>query len=70
MRRFDQADPLPNRSHLFVLRIWFEDLGKGKSDWRGKIQYIDNGEMKYFRDWPTLQAFLENHILRTDHRSE
>jgi len=46
-------------SHLFMLRLWREDLGGGQSDWRGKVQHVNSGEARYFRDWPSLEAFLE-----------
>ena len=46
------------RSHLFMVRVWSEDLGQGQTEWRGKIQHIGNGEVRYFRDWTTLTTFL------------
>jgi hypothetical protein len=50
--------PAPN-SHLFTLRLWLEDLGSGQTDWRGKVQHVNSGEAQYFRDWATLEAFVE-----------
>lgn len=47
------------RSHLFMVRLWPEDLGSGRTDWRGKVQHVNSGETRYFRDWPTLEAFIE-----------
>jgi hypothetical protein len=49
-----QAD----HSHLFTVRVWVEDLGDGRSEWRGKVQHVISGETRYFRDWTTLIAFL------------
>ena len=46
-------------SQLFTLRLWPEDLGDGRTDWRGKVQHVNSGEARYFRDWPALEAFLE-----------
>jgi hypothetical protein len=46
-------------SQLFTVRLWAEDLGSGQTDWRGKVQHVTSGEARYFRDWPTLEAFLE-----------
>jgi hypothetical protein len=46
-------------SQLFMVRLWPEDLGSGQTDWRGKIQHVNSGEARYFRDWPTLEAFLD-----------
>ena len=56
----------PPRSHLFTLRLWPEDLGSGQTDWRGKVQYVNSGEARYFRDWPTLEAFLEELLRRAE----
>ena len=50
--------PAPS-SHLFTLRLWPEDLGGGQIDWRGRVQHVTSGESRYFRDWATLEAFLE-----------
>jgi hypothetical protein len=54
-----ERDDNPSRSHLFMVRVWLEDLGDGKQEWRGKVQYVANGETRYFRDWQTLIAYLE-----------
>lgn len=51
--------PSGHGSHLFTLRLWLEDLGGGETDWRGKVQHVNSGEARYFRDWPTLEAFVE-----------
>lgn len=56
----EEADQQAQSSQLFMLRLWLEDLGGGQTDWRGKVQHVNSGETRYFRDWPTLQAFLEN----------
>lgn len=61
----NEADPLVRASHLFMLRMWPEDLG-GQADWRGKIQHVNSGEARYFRDWPTLEAFVERLLYRID----
>jgi hypothetical protein len=53
-------------SHLFVLRMWPEDLGAGRTDWRGKVQHGNSGEARYFRDWPTLEAFVKALLPGTD----
>jgi len=52
------ADQLAPNSHLFTLRIWPEDLGGGQIAWRGSVQHANSGEARYFRDWPTLEAFI------------
>ncbi len=45
-------------SHLFTVRLWQEELGNGQTELRGKVQHVSSGEARYFRDWPTLIAFL------------
>ena len=55
----DSTDHPEQRSQLFTLRLWPEELGAGQIDWRGKVQHVNSGEARYFRDWPTLQAFVE-----------
>jgi len=62
----NDADRPAQRSHLFMLRLWPEDLGSGQTDWRGKVQHVDSGEARYFRDWPTLEAFVEGLLRGSD----
>jgi hypothetical protein len=63
----NDADQPSHSSHLFMLRLWLEDLGSGQTDWRGKVQHVNSGEARYFRDWPTLEAFVEG-LLRSINR--
>lgn len=49
----------PQRSQLFAVRMWLEELGEGRREWRGKVQLVGHSGACYFRDWPTLIAFLE-----------
>ena len=47
-------------AQTFVVRIWREDLGNGRSEWRGQVQNVLSHQVRYFRDWPTLTTcFLE-----------
>lgn len=54
----DQEQQQP-RSHLFTVRLWLEELGNDQTEWRGKVQHVTSGEVRYFRDWPALIAFLQ-----------
>jgi hypothetical protein len=60
----DKAEP-PARMHLFTVRVWLEELGAGQTEWRGEVRDVVSGEVRYFRDWPTLvtlvQAMLPQH---------
>lgn len=46
-------------SHLFVVRVWREELGGGQLEWRCKAQHIPSGEIRYLREWTMLLAFLQ-----------
>ena len=61
------------RSYLFTLRVWREDVGSGRIEWRGKVQQVNSGEAHYFREWdalishllqmlPTNESLLETYI--------
>ena len=39
--------------------MWQEELGEGQSEWRGKVQHVQSGEVRYFRQWSVLIAPLE-----------
>lgn len=41
-----------------MVRVWLEDLGAGKTEWRGKMQCVATGEALYFRDWQALTSYL------------
>lgn len=45
-------------SHLFTVRLWQEELGNGQAEWRGKVQHVTSGEVRYFREWSKLLAVL------------
>ncbi len=53
-----EQEPQHSRSHLFTVRVWQEELGGGKAEWRGRAQDIATGAAAYFRDWPGLIALL------------
>ena len=50
-------------SELFTVRVWREQLDE-QWEWRGKIQHVTSGEARYFRDWETLIARLQE-MLKT-----
>ena len=53
------------RSHLFLLRIWDEDLGDGQKEWRGRIQHTTTGQIEYFRDWQVVPAMLRAMLVQS-----
>jgi hypothetical protein len=57
--------PIPHQSELFMVRMWPEDLGEGRVEWRGKVQHAISGETRYFREWPALLEFFDE-VLTTE----
>lgn len=57
-------DGSPPQTHLFVIRIWAQDIEHGRSEWRGRVQHVPSGEVHYFREWADMlsivQAMLPN----------
>ena len=45
-------------SLLFTLRVWRATSGPGASDWRGRLQSVTTGEVRYFRDWQTFVVLI------------
>jgi hypothetical protein len=60
-----EQEQLHPRPHLFTLRIWQEDLGKGEAEWRGRVQNVAGGETVFFRDWPGLISTLQRLMATT-----
>ena len=48
--------------HLFMVRVWLENLGEGKTEWRGKVKHVMSGEVRYFREWPNLITILQEMV--------
>jgi hypothetical protein len=46
------------RAHLFTVRVWEEEIGENQTEWRGKVQLLTNGEVRYFREWVALVPLL------------
>lgn len=47
------------KSHLFTLRVWVEDVGNGRTEFRGTLKHVLSGETRHFRSWPTLIQCLK-----------
>lgn len=54
------------RSHLFLVRVWREELGEGNVEWRGRVQAALTSERLYFRDWDGLVTALEKLLELSD----
>ena len=56
----DGADPLQrSRSQSFVVRLWSEDLGHGRREWRGSVQQVSTQDVRYFRGLERLLVCVE-----------
>jgi hypothetical protein len=53
----DRSSQSP-RSHLFTVRVWKEEVSNGQIEWRGKVQLVNSGDVRYFRDWAALVPLL------------
>jgi len=59
--------PRSTTSHLFTIRVWREELGDGRSEWRGKAQHVTSREAFYFRDWQELIKQLRSVLEQQEH---
>lgn len=50
------------RTHLFTVRLWVEQLAPDQMEVRGKVQHVQTGDVRYFREWPELIAFYEKSL--------
>jgi hypothetical protein len=57
-------------SHFFTVRVWREELGAGRIEWRGKVQHALSGEARYFREWTDLIAFMQEQVIDTDQANQ
>lgn len=59
----------PHSSELFTVRLWREQLND-HWEWRGKVQHITTGEVRYFRDWALLIVALQEMVTDAGVHSE
>lgn len=57
------------RSHLFLVRVWQEQLDGDRTEWRGKIHHVMTGQELYFREWEGLVQALGS-LLGEKHSEE
>lgn len=57
---------------LFTVKLWREVLDEKQTEWRGKIQHVGSGEVRYFRDWTHMMEFIDDVLtkLTARHRME
>lgn len=47
-----------SHSYLFTVRVWQEEMRAGQTEWRGRVQLVSSGEVRYFREWGALAPLL------------
>jgi len=58
------------RSHLFTVRVWKEEVRNGQIEWRGKVQLVNSGDVRYFRELAALVPLLIAMLSEADSMSE
>lgn len=59
-----------SRTDLFMVRVWLEDLGNGKTEWRGQVKQVMSGEVRYFREWSVLIMILQEMLAEPEEVSK
>ncbi len=54
-----EEQPQGQQSRLFTVRVWCDDGGRARTAWHGKVQDVQSGAWRFFRDWEELSAFLQ-----------
>ena len=45
-------------SHLFTLRVWYTEPTSDAQELRVQVKHVLTGEVRYFRDWSTIAAYI------------
>jgi hypothetical protein len=53
-----QPDQRHPRTQLFTVRLWVEPYGDDQGEVRMQVRHVLSGEIRYFRAWPEVVAFL------------
>ncbi|MDJ0755040.1 MAG: hypothetical protein QNJ45_16070 [Ardenticatenaceae bacterium] len=56
-------------SQLFTLRVWSEEVDRGRFEIRGTLMHVLSGETHHFRDWTTLTWWIERLVKKNDNCS-
>lgn len=51
---------------LFTLRLWREMLDDDRFEWRGRVEFVETGEIHYFREDATVLSWLSTHFAGID----
>jgi len=50
------------KSHSFIVRIWNDSVGNGKSVWRGSIEKVGSDRKIYFSHLDGVVRFIQDQI--------
>lgn len=59
-----------HQSHLFTVRLWQENLGDGRQEWRGKVKYLLSNEEITFRGCEDVGELLLSLLPRSIQESK
>lgn len=59
-----------HRSHLFTVRVWQEEIEADRLEWRGQVQLLNSGEVRYFREWAGLAPLLLSMLAEAETRPD
>ena len=57
-------DPIPHpddpwtQSHLFTIRLWYEQLDPEQREVRMQVRHVLSGETRFLRDWTAVTAYM------------
>jgi hypothetical protein len=57
--------PVPDdgRSHLFLVRLWWEpDERDTSGEWRGSVEHVATREKRYFREIEVMAEFVGHRV--------
>ena len=61
---------LHHQSDLFTVRLWQEEVDNDQTEWRGKVQHLTSGEVRYFREWSALITFLLELLAKSEFKPD
>lgn len=61
-----KGEAASGRLHLFTMRLWKEALDGDRFEWRGRIEFIETGEVRYFREDTAFFSWLLAHFSGID----
>ncbi len=56
-------DVQDTHTHVFVIRIWVEEIETGRQvQWRGHVTHVMSENRKYLKDLDDLTAFIQAYV--------